>query len=106
MMASRIATINAKDLTNRMIMHVEIKRVRQWRIRVKVATLLIRLAAWVVCVNVEIKQPAEELAGLTTEDQAALDAMPNDAVEHWLRGEKWDFEKKKWLAQLADAEGE
>ena len=34
------------------------------------------------------------------DDYAALDGFPDDAVEHWKRGEKWDGEK--WIATATD----
>jgi hypothetical protein len=42
---------------------------------------------------------SEKLMGLpelTTEEKAALDQIPDDAVDHWLKGEKWDFKTKQW----------
>ncbi len=37
------------------------------------------------------------LPQLTSEERAALEEMPDDAVSHWRRGEKWDFNKKEWV---------
>jgi len=45
-----------------------------------------------------------KLPELTEEERAALDAMPDDAVEHWMRGEKWDFETKEWIDQPSEGE--
>ena len=36
------------------------------------------------------------LPELTDEDKAALESIPDDAVSHWLDGEKWDFKTKTW----------
>ena len=49
------------------------------------------------------KKPGDEqlpndLPQLTDEERAALDEMPEDAVAHWWRGERWDFTKKAWVA--------
>jgi len=39
-----------------------------------------------------------DLPELTPEERAAMDAIPRDAVRHWLRGERFDFEFKQWIA--------
>jgi hypothetical protein len=36
-----------------------------------------------------------DLPELTDEERAALDALPADAVDHWIKGEKWDG--SKWI---------
>ena len=38
-----------------------------------------------------------DLPELTDDDLEALESMPDDAVSHWQRGEKWDFEKEIWI---------
>ena len=38
-----------------------------------------------------------EFPELTAEDRVALNGIPADAVKHWWRGERWDFEKKEWV---------
>lgn len=30
--------------------------------------------------------------------QLAMDAIPSDAVRHWLRGERFEFGLQKWVA--------
>ena len=45
-----------------------------------------------------------ELPKLTDKEKAALDEIPDDAVSHWLNGEKWDFKAKAWIQ--SDTEGE
>ena len=39
----------------------------------------------------------DDLPELTAEERAALAEMPDDAVSHWRRGEKWDFAKNEWV---------
>lgn len=39
----------------------------------------------------------DNLPELTDGERAVLDSIPDDAVSHWFQGEKWDFEKKKWI---------
>lgn len=43
-----------------------------------------------------------ELPELTEEERKHMDEIPADAVSHWLRGERYDFKNKQWIA--ADAE--
>lgn len=33
---------------------------------------------------------------LTDEDKAWVDAIPDDAVDHWMHGETWNFEARTW----------
>ena len=50
-----VVKIDAKDLAGKMIMHVKIKRCQQWQWRIRIAVVFIRLAAWIMWVNVEIE---------------------------------------------------
>lgn len=47
--------LDVRELTQRITMHVRIHRVSQWQWRMRLAMLLIRLAAWVGWFNVEIE---------------------------------------------------
>jgi len=38
-----------------------------------------------------------KLPQLTNEEKLALNKIPDDAVSHWVQGEKWDFEKEIWI---------
>lgn len=40
---------------------------------------------------------SDDLPELTDDERAALESIPDDAVSHWWRGEKWDFKKKTWI---------
>ncbi len=42
-------------------------------------------------------QLPDDLPQLTEEERAALESIPDDALSHWWRGEKWDFKKKEWV---------
>ena len=35
---------------------------------------------------------------LTAEERAAMESIPSDAVRHWLRGERFDFHQRQWVA--------
>ena len=39
----------------------------------------------------------DQLPKLTDDEKAALDSIPDDAVSHWQKGEKWDFDAKAWI---------
>jgi len=39
----------------------------------------------------------DDLPELTDADRAALGSIPEDAVSHWWRGERWDFKTKTWI---------
>jgi len=43
---------------------------------------------------------------LTEEERTGLALIPDDAVEHWWRGEKWDFREKVWIAQPSEEQEE
>ena len=44
-----------------------------------------------------LEKSFDRLPKLTADEHAALDQIPDDAVTHWCRGEKWDFDKKVWI---------
>ena len=51
------ATIDMKDLVGkRLTLNVKVKRVREWRLRRELALALIRLAAWIMWVSIEIEE--------------------------------------------------
>jgi hypothetical protein len=41
------------------------------------------------------------LNDLTEDELAALDDIPPDAVDHWLKGELWDSKTKTWKQREA-----
>ena len=49
------AVLDIKPLAQSIMMHVKLKRVRQWKWRVRLAAWLVQLAAWVMWVNVEVE---------------------------------------------------
>lgn len=51
---AQIPAMYAKDLAGNITMRVNLRGIDAWRWRVKLGTWLIRLAAWVMWVNVEI----------------------------------------------------
>ena len=53
--APTVITMNVKDFAPRCTLTVKLKNARQWRWRISFGTWLIRLAAWIMWVNVEIE---------------------------------------------------
>jgi hypothetical protein len=54
------ATIPIKSITKDMVMTVEVTGMERWRIRVKIAIQLIRVASWIMGVGVRIETPEVE----------------------------------------------
>ena len=54
------ATIPIKSITKNMVMTVEVTGMARWRIRVKIAIQLIRVASWIMGVGVRIETPEVE----------------------------------------------
>ncbi len=52
------ATVDVKDLAKEITLTVYTKRLSRWRWRLKVASWLFRLAAWIMWVNIEIEAEA------------------------------------------------
>jgi hypothetical protein len=53
------ATLDVKEVANNITLNVTLKHHKQWRVRLAVGAWLIRLAAWVMWMNVEFKEPVE-----------------------------------------------
>ena len=49
-------TLDTKKLAQSMVLHVRLGRGDAWIFRVKIASWLIRLAAWIMWANVEIEE--------------------------------------------------
>ncbi len=45
----------------------------------------------------KLEESFSRLPQLTYEEKAALNEIPDNAVSHWVQGEKWDFEKQTWI---------
>lgn len=41
------------------------------------------------------------LPELTSAERSAIDSFPNDAVEHWMKGERWNG--KEWVESEMEA---
>lgn len=48
-----LTELDTRELAHRITLEVKLKRAREWGLRVKVACLLIRFAAWIAWFNVE-----------------------------------------------------
>ena len=101
MKTSLNSVVDAKVMAAGLNMTVTVRRSRQWRFRLWFSTQLIRLACWISWINYEIIDE-DELPELTDDERAALESIPDDAVSHWWRGEKWDFQKKAWRPLNSD----
>ncbi|HUX29156.1 MAG TPA: hypothetical protein VMV78_00855 [Thiobacillus sp.] len=55
LVAPTIITMDVKDFAPRCTIDVKLKNARQWRWRVFLGVCLIRLAAWIMWVNVEFE---------------------------------------------------
>ena len=49
------AVFDTKALVQNITLHVQLKRATQWRWRIQLGLWLIRLAAWVMWLNIEIE---------------------------------------------------
>ena len=53
-MAEPTLTFEASDLAEQLTMQVSVKGYQGWRFRLRIAVWLIRLAAWIARVNLEV----------------------------------------------------
>jgi hypothetical protein len=54
-MANNIVAVDSQDIANNLVLHVTLRREKQWRWRLAVGSWLIRLAAWVMWMNIDIE---------------------------------------------------
>lgn len=52
--------VDIKDLSKRVTVSVTLWNIKQWRVRIWLGKILIRLAAWVMWVNVEFEERPDE----------------------------------------------
>lgn len=53
------AEINVKELAQKMVLTVKVKRVTEWEIRIRIAIWLIKLASRIMWIKLEIEREEE-----------------------------------------------
>lgn len=59
-MASNIASIPIKSVLKNATLNVRLTGVKRWRVRLWIGMRLIRLAAWIMWMNIEISGPEKD----------------------------------------------